>query len=83
MNKVELTGNIGKGGVKLTEFDSGKCIATFSLVTNETVNKDKEDEKQYTDWDTIKCWNNTAKETAEQFEQGSKQKAILNTTNLN
>ena len=71
MNKVELIGNIGKGGIELKDVKDEKCVANFSLATNEIYNRGKENEKKVTDWHRIVAWNDLAQRAAEQFEQGS------------
>ena len=71
MNKVELIGNIGKGGIKFTELQNKKCVADFSLATNEIYHKGKDDEQKITDWHNVKAWNVTARDAAQQFEQGA------------
>lgn len=70
MNKVELIGNIGKDGVKLTDLESGKAVANFSLATNEKYIKDGK-EQQVTDWHNVKAWEKVGKESAEKFNKGS------------
>ncbi|MBN4051398.1 single-stranded DNA-binding protein [bacterium AH-315-M05] len=71
MNKVELIGHIGKGGIALKEVRDEKCVANFSLATNEIYNRGNENERKVTDWHRIVAWNDLAQQAEKQFKQGS------------
>ncbi|PJX21928.1 single-stranded DNA-binding protein [Psychroflexus sp. S27] len=58
-NHVQLIGNVGQEPT-ITNLESGKKVARFSLATNEYY-KDKEGNKQTdTNWHTIVAWGKTA-----------------------
>ncbi|MDF0718146.1 single-stranded DNA-binding protein [Muricauda sp. 334s03] len=58
-NHVQLIGNVGQEPT-ITELESGKEVARFSLATNEYY-KDKEGNKQTdTNWHTVVAWGKTA-----------------------
>lgn len=58
-NRVQLIGNVGEKPT-ITNLESGKKVARFSLATNENY-KDKDGEKQTdTNWHTIVAWKKTA-----------------------
>ncbi|TYQ00157.1 single-strand binding protein [Tenacibaculum adriaticum] len=58
-NKVQLIGNVGQEPA-ITNLESGKKVARFSLATNENY-KDSKGEKQVdTNWHTIVAWGKTA-----------------------
>ena len=57
-NNVQLIGNVGKAP-EITNFESGKKVARFSLATNEFYYV--EDEKtQQTYWHNLVAWGNQA-----------------------
>ncbi|MFS4467491.1 single-stranded DNA-binding protein [Maribacter sp. 2210JD10-5] len=58
-NHVQLIGNIGQDPT-ITNLDSGKKVARFSMATNEYY-KDAKGEKQTdTNWHTVVAWGKTA-----------------------
>lgn len=58
-NHVQLIGNVGQEPT-ITNLESGKKVARFSLATNENY-KDSKDEKQTdTNWHTVVAWGKTA-----------------------
>jgi len=58
-NHVQLIGNVGQEPT-ITNLESGKKVARFSLATNEYY-KDKEGNKQTdTNWHTVVAWGKTA-----------------------
>ncbi|WP_339840793.1 single-stranded DNA-binding protein [uncultured Maribacter sp.] len=64
-NHVQLIGNVGQEPT-ITNLDSGKKVARFSLATNEYY-KDVKGEKQTdTNWHTVVAWGKTA-EIIEKF----------------
>ena len=64
-NHVQLIGNVGQEPT-ITNLESGKKVARFSLATNEYF-KDAKGEKQTdTNWHTVVAWGKTA-EIIEKF----------------
>jgi single-strand DNA-binding protein len=64
-NHVQLIGNVGQEPT-ITNLESGKKVARFSIATNEYY-KDAKGEKQTdTNWHTVVAWGKTA-EIAEKF----------------
>ncbi|SFB93612.1 single-strand binding protein [Algibacter lectus] len=58
-NKVQLIGNVGNAP-EITNLESGKKVAKFSMATNEFY-KDSEGEKQQdTQWHNIVAWGKIA-----------------------
>lgn len=74
-NYVHLLGNIGDDP-KVTNLESGKKVARFSLATNESYKDSKGEKQQVTDWHTIVAWGKTA-EIVEQFAHKGKQVAVV------
>ena len=58
-NKVQLIGNVGNEP-EITNLESGKKVARFSLATNENYKNDKGEKVQTTDWHTVVAWGKTA-----------------------
>ncbi|MDT0678472.1 single-stranded DNA-binding protein [Autumnicola musiva] len=58
-NHVQFSGNVG-GEPQITNFESGKKVARFSLATNEFYKNDQGERIQITDWHTIVAWGKTA-----------------------
>ena len=58
-NHVQLIGNVGQEPT-ITDLESGKKVARFSLATNENYKKDKGEKVQTTDWHTVVAWGKTA-----------------------
>ncbi len=58
-NHVQLIGNVGQDPT-ITNLESGKKVARFSLATNEHYKDAKGEKTQSTDWHTIVAWGKTA-----------------------
>ncbi|MDR5591172.1 single-stranded DNA-binding protein [Christiangramia sp. SM2212] len=58
-NHVQLIGNVGQDP-QITNLESGKKVARFSLATNEFYKNDKGEKVQNTEWHTIVAWGKTA-----------------------
>ncbi len=58
-NHVQLIGNVGQDPT-ITNLESGKKVARFSLATNEYYKNDKGEKVQNTDWHTVTAWGKTA-----------------------
>lgn len=56
-NKVQLIGNVGQDP-KITTFEDGKKVASFSLATNETYKDSNGEKKTRTDWHNLVAWGN-------------------------
>ncbi len=64
-NHVQLIGNVGQEPT-ITNLESGKKVARFSLATNEYYKDAKGEKTQTTDWHTVVAWGKTA-EIIEKF----------------
>ena len=74
-NHVQLIGNIGQEPT-ITNLESGKKVARFSLATNENY-KDSKGEKQIdTNWHTVVAWGKTA-EIIEKYVSKGKEVGIV------
>lgn len=58
-NHVQLIGNVGQEP-QITNLESGKKVARFSLATNEYFKNDQGEKIQTTEWHTIVAWGKTA-----------------------
>jgi len=58
-NHVQLIGNVGQEPT-ITNLESGKKVARFSLATNEYYKNTKGEKTQATEWHTIVAWGKTA-----------------------
>ena len=58
-NKVQLIGNLGRDP-EITNLDSGKKIANFSMATTETFKNAKGEKIVDTQWHNLVAWNKTA-----------------------
>jgi len=58
-NHVQLIGNVGQNP-QITNLESGKKVARFSLATNEFYKNEKGEKIQNTEWHTIVAWAKTA-----------------------
>ncbi|WP_066224966.1 single-stranded DNA-binding protein [Formosa haliotis] len=58
-NHVQLIGNIGQDPI-ITNLESGKKVARFSLATNEHYKDANGDKQTETTWHTIVAWGKTA-----------------------
>ena len=65
MNKALLYGNVG-GDPKITNLESGKKVAKFSLATNKTYSNSAGEKITETQWHNIVLWGKLA-ETAEKY----------------
>ncbi|AIY12083.1 MULTISPECIES: single-stranded DNA-binding protein [Flavobacteriaceae] len=73
-NHVQLIGNVGQEPT-ITNLESGKKVARFSLATNEYY-KDAKGEKQTdTNWHTVVAWGKTA-EIIEKFVSKGKELGV-------
>lgn len=64
-NHVQLIGNVGQE-LTITNLESGKKVANFSLATNEFYKNSKGEKVQETQWHNIVAWGKTA-EIIEQY----------------
>ena len=58
-NHVQLIGNVGQEPI-ITNLESGKKVARFSLATNEYYKNAKGEKVQSTEWHTVVAWGKTA-----------------------
>ncbi|MCX2838268.1 single-stranded DNA-binding protein [Salinimicrobium sp. MT39] len=58
-NHVQLIGNVGQEPI-ITNLESGKKVARFSLATNEYYKNDNGEKVQNTEWHTVVAWGKTA-----------------------
>tara|TARA_R110000744_G_scaffold56588_1_gene119334 strand:+ start:6368 stop:6751 length:384 start_codon:yes stop_codon:yes gene_type:complete len=58
-NHVQLIGNVGQEPT-ITNLESGKKVARFSIATNEHYKNNKGEKVQATDWHTVVAWGKTA-----------------------
>ncbi|MDT0691457.1 single-stranded DNA-binding protein [Salegentibacter sp. F188] len=58
-NHVQLIGNVGQEPT-ITNLESGKKVARFSIATNENYKNNKGEKVQSTDWHTVVAWGKTA-----------------------
>ncbi|TVZ26108.1 single-strand DNA-binding protein [Gillisia sp. Hel_I_86] len=58
-NHVQLIGNVGQEPT-ITNLESGKKVARFSIATNEFYKNDKGEKTQTTDWHTVVAWGKIA-----------------------
>ena len=58
-NHVQLIGNVGQEP-QITNLESGKKVARFSLATNEYYKNEQGEKVQNTEWHTIVAWGRTA-----------------------
>ncbi|MBP2831786.1 single-stranded DNA-binding protein [Aquimarina sp. U1-2] len=58
-NHVQLMGNVGQEPT-ITNLESGKKVARFSLATNENYKDSKGEKQTDTNWHTIVAWGKTA-----------------------
>ncbi len=72
-NNVQLIGNVGNAP-EIKNFESGKKVCSFSLVTNEYYHKEGE-KIQQTDWHNIVAWGKQA-ELIEKYGNKGKEVAI-------
>jgi len=58
-NHVQLIGNVGVEPI-ITNLESGKKVARFSLATNEYYKDGKREKQTDTNWHTVVAWGKTA-----------------------
>ena len=58
-NHVQLIGNVGQEPT-ITNLESGKKVARFSIATNEHYKNSKGEKVQSTNWHTVVAWGKTA-----------------------
>ncbi|WP_282117147.1 single-stranded DNA-binding protein [Cellulophaga baltica] len=58
-NHVQLIGNVGQEPT-ITNLESGKKVARFSLATNENYKDSKGEKQTDTNWHTVVAWGKTA-----------------------
>jgi single-strand DNA-binding protein len=64
-NHIQLIGNVGQEPT-ITNLESGKKVARFSIATNEYYIDGKGEKQTETNWHTVVAWNKTA-EIIEKF----------------
>lgn len=74
-NHVQLIGNVG-GEPTITNLESGKKVARFSLATNEHYKNAKGEKQTDTNWHTVVAWGKTA-EIIEKFVSKGKEVGIV------
>ncbi len=73
-NNVQLIGNVGQEPT-ITNLESGKKVARFSLATNEHYRDGKGEKKTQTNWHSLVAWGKTA-EIIEKYASKGKEIAI-------
>src|SRR5690606_34473538 len=73
-NKVQLIGNVGNEP-EITNLESGKKVAKFSIATNEFYKNSKGEKEQDTQWHNIVAWGKTA-EIIEKYVDKGKEVAL-------
>ncbi|PCJ91301.1 MAG: single-stranded DNA-binding protein [Flavobacteriaceae bacterium] len=73
-NHVQLIGNVGQEPT-ITNLESGKKVARFSLATNEHYKNGKGEKQTDTNWHTVVAWGKTA-EIIEKFVTKGKEVGI-------
>ena len=73
-NHVQLIGNVGQEPT-ITNLESGKKVARFSLATNEYYKDSKGEKQTDTNWHTVVAWGKTA-EIIENYVSKGKEIAV-------
>jgi len=73
-NHVQLIGNVGQEPT-ITNLESGKKVARFSLATNEYFKDGKGEKQTDTNWHTVVAWGKTA-EIIEKFVSKGKELGV-------
>jgi single-strand DNA-binding protein len=73
-NKVQLIGNLGQDP-EITNFESGKILAKFSIATNDSYKNAQGEKITDTQWHNIVAWGKTA-QIIEKFITKGKEVAI-------
>ena len=68
-NHVQLIGNVGQEPT-ITNLESGKKVARFSLATNEYYKDSKGEKQTDTNWHTVVTWGKTAEIVEKYVEKG-------------
>jgi len=72
MNKVFLTGNVGRN-VDFKSFDNGGSVANTSLATTERwIDKDSKETKEHTEWHNLVFQNKRAETARDYIKQGTR-----------
>ncbi len=74
-NHVQLIGNVGQEPT-VTNLESGKKVARFSLATNENYKDSKGEKQTDTNWHTVVAWGKTA-EIIEKYVNKGKEIGIV------
>ncbi|WP_163516984.1 single-stranded DNA-binding protein [Gelidibacter japonicus] len=74
-NHVQLIGNVGQEPT-ITNLESGKKVARFSLATNENYKNSKGEKQTDTNWHTIVAWGKTA-DIIEKYAEKGKEIAVV------
>ena len=74
-NHVQLIGNVGQEPT-ITNLESGKKVARFSLATNENYKNSKGEKQTDTNWHTVVAWGKTA-EIIEKYAEKGKEIAVV------
>ena len=69
-NKVQLIGNLGKDP-EITNFESGKTLAKFSIATNDSYKNAKGEKVEDTQWHNVVAWGKTAEIIEKYVQKGS------------
>ncbi|MBU2926918.1 single-stranded DNA-binding protein [Winogradskyella psychrotolerans] len=73
-NKVQLIGNLGQDP-EITNFESGKILAKFSIATNDSYKNAQGEKVTDTQWHNVVAWGKTA-QIVEKFITKGKEVAI-------
>ncbi|REG89164.1 single-stranded DNA-binding protein [Winogradskyella sediminis] len=73
-NKVQLIGNLGQDP-EITNFESGKILAKFSIATNDSYKNAQGEKITDTQWHNVVAWGKTA-QIIEKFVTKGKEVAI-------
>ncbi|OYX25795.1 MAG: single-stranded DNA-binding protein [Flavobacteriales bacterium 32-35-8] len=73
-NKVQLIGNVGNEP-EITNLESGKKVAKFSIATNEFYKDSKGEKQQDTQWHNVVAWGKIA-EIVEKYVGKGKEVAL-------
>jgi single-strand DNA-binding protein len=74
-NHVQLIGNVGQDP-SITNLESGKKVARFSLATNENYKNSKGEKQTDTNWHTVVAWGKTA-EIIEKYAEKGKEIGVV------
>jgi len=74
-NKVQLIGNVGNAP-EITNLESGKKVAKFSIATNESYKNAQGEKVQNTQWHNIVAWGKIA-EIVEKYVGKGKEVALV------